>query len=83
MILKPHFLVAEDLSSGALVALLPGWRAPELGIHAVYPTRRHLAPKVRLLVDFLAQALDEAGSDQLGVDVGSGSAGSAGEGPAR
>jgi DNA-binding transcriptional LysR family regulator len=58
VILKPHFLVAEDLSSGALVALLPGWRAPELGIHAVYPTRRHLAPKVRLLVDFLAQALD-------------------------
>jgi DNA-binding transcriptional LysR family regulator len=51
--------VADDLASGALVELLPGWRAPELGIHAVYPSRRHPAPKVRLLVDFLAQALAE------------------------
>jgi DNA-binding transcriptional LysR family regulator len=59
ILLKPCFLVADDLASGALVELLPGWRAPELGIHAVYPSRRHLAPKVRLLVDFLAQALAE------------------------
>ena len=57
IVLKPHFLVADDLSRGTLVALLPGWRAPELGIHAVYPSRRHLAPKVRLLVDFLASEL--------------------------
>ena len=57
IVLKPHFLVADDLTRGTLVALLPGWRAPELGIHAVYPSRRHLAPKVRLLVDFLASEL--------------------------
>jgi DNA-binding transcriptional LysR family regulator len=61
VILKPQFLVADDLASGALVELLPQWRAPELGIHAVYPSRRHLAPKVRLLVDFLVDAL---GADQ-------------------
>lgn len=59
LVLKPCFLVADDLASGALQEVLPGWRAPELGIHAVYPSRRHLAPKVRLLVDFLADALTD------------------------
>jgi DNA-binding transcriptional LysR family regulator len=59
IVLKPQFLVADDLVRGTLVELLPGWRAPELGIHAVYPSRRHLAPKVRLLVDFLVEALAE------------------------
>lgn len=57
IILKPGFMVAGDLANGSLVALLPQWRGAELGIHAVYPSRQHLAPKVRLLVDFLAQAL--------------------------
>ncbi|QIM53111.1 LysR family transcriptional regulator [Hydrogenophaga crocea] len=58
LILQPSFLVDPHLRSGALVALMPGWHAVELGVYAVYPTRRHVAPKVRLLIDFLAQALD-------------------------
>lgn len=57
LILQPSFLVAPHLRSGHLVEVLPTWRAAELGIYAVYPTRRHVAPKVRLLIDFLVQAL--------------------------
>ena len=57
IILKPCFMVGDDLVAGRLVQVLPLWQAPELGIHAVYPSRRHLSPKVRLLVDFLSQAL--------------------------
>lgn len=57
IILQPDFLVGDDLAAGRLVEVLPQWRAPELDIHAVYPTRKHLSPKVRVLVDYLAQAL--------------------------
>jgi DNA-binding transcriptional LysR family regulator len=55
VILQPSFLVGDDLKSGALVRLLPDYRSTTLGVYAVYPTRKHLSPKVRLLVDFLAE----------------------------
>lgn len=57
IVLQPTFLVGPHLASGALVELLPDWPAGELGVHALYPSRRHLTPKVRALVDFLADAL--------------------------
>ena len=53
IILQPSFIVGADLASGALVELLPAYRAAELGIHAVYASRRHVAPKVRLLIELL------------------------------
>jgi DNA-binding transcriptional LysR family regulator len=56
IVLQPDFLVGEDLRRGALQELLPGYRGPELGIYAVYPTRKFLPLKTRKLVDFLAQA---------------------------
>lgn len=52
--LLPSFIVGPDLRSGALTELLTAYRPPELGVHAVYPASRHLSPKVRRLVDFLA-----------------------------
>lgn len=57
IILQPDFLVQNDLSRGALVELMPEFRAAELGIFAVYPTRKQLPLKVRRLVDFLVNAL--------------------------
>lgn len=56
LILQPAFLVSDDLRSGALLEVLPAFRAPELGVYAVYPSRQHVAPKVRVLIDFLVQA---------------------------
>jgi DNA-binding transcriptional LysR family regulator len=52
-----HFVDGE-FEAGRLVALLREWEAPPLPIHAVYPTRRFLAPKVRAMVDFLAEEFD-------------------------
>ena len=40
--------------------MLPQFRSIELGIYAVYPSRKQLAPKVRRLVDFLASAFEQA-----------------------
>jgi DNA-binding transcriptional LysR family regulator len=54
VILQPSFLVGPDLAAGTLVELLPQYRSLELGIYAVYPTRKHVSAKVRALIDFLA-----------------------------
>lgn len=54
VILQPTFLVGEDLAAGTLVELMPEFRSIELGIYAVYPTRKHVSPKVRALIEFLA-----------------------------
>jgi DNA-binding transcriptional LysR family regulator len=58
IVLEPTFLVGEDLAAKRLLRLCPDWRSATLGVHAVYPTRRHLPSKVRLLVDFLAGAFE-------------------------
>jgi DNA-binding transcriptional LysR family regulator len=55
IILQPSFLVGGDLRRGSLVELMPQYRSVELGIHAVYPTRKFLPLKVRTLIDFLAE----------------------------
>ena len=52
-----HFVDGE-FETGRLVRLLQDWEAPPLPMHAVYPTRRFLAPKVRAMVDFLAEEFD-------------------------
>jgi DNA-binding transcriptional LysR family regulator len=56
IVLQPSFLVATHLASGALVEVLPQYRSIELGVYAVFPTRKHLTPKVRALIDFLVEA---------------------------
>jgi DNA-binding transcriptional LysR family regulator len=48
--------VAQAVRSGRLVSLLPEFSADQpLPINAVYPHRRHLAPKVPAFVDFLIE----------------------------
>ena len=56
IVLQPTFLVGPHLVSGALVEVLPQFRAVELGVYAIFPTRTHLTPKVRALIDFLIEA---------------------------
>jgi DNA-binding transcriptional LysR family regulator len=52
---EPSFIVADDLAAGRLQAALMNYDTRELGIYAVYASRRHLSPKVRTFVDFLAE----------------------------
>jgi DNA-binding transcriptional LysR family regulator len=56
IVLEPSFLVGPHLASGALIEILPQYRSLELGVYAVYPSRKHLTPKVRSLIDFLVDA---------------------------
>lgn len=61
IILQPSFLVGDDVATGALLELMPQFRSLELGIYAVYPTRKHVSPKVRALIDFLTHHFSQPG----------------------
>ena len=49
----PQLACEDEIASGALVPILEGFEKPPIGIYVVYPSRAHLAPKVRAFVDFL------------------------------
>ena len=50
----PTFIVGADLQAGTLVTVLDEFGVQDLAMSAVYPPGRHLSPKVRAFVDFLA-----------------------------
>ena len=50
-------MIAADLECGDLVEVLPEYKGVELGVYAVYPSRKLLSAKVRVLVDFLAEKI--------------------------
>ncbi len=60
IIMQPSFLVGDDLAAGTLVELMPQFRCMVLGVYAVYPTRKHVSPKVRVLIDFLSRHFAQA-----------------------
>ena len=51
--------VGDDLRCGRLVSLLDDYAAPPVGIHAVFPERRHLPLRVRLFIDQLRQTFGD------------------------
>ena len=51
----PDFIAEPELKSGKLVAVLEEFTPQGGGIFAVYPHRRYLPAKVRVLVDYLVQ----------------------------
>lgn len=51
----PDFVGAASVASGHVRRILQGHEADAGGIWAIYPPGRHLAAKVRVLVDFLAE----------------------------
>jgi DNA-binding transcriptional LysR family regulator len=53
----PDWLANEDEAAGRLVRVLPHLFSLHVPVHAVYPASRHLSPKVRAFVDFIAAAL--------------------------
>jgi len=57
--LLPLFAVLDDLSSGALVCLLNEFPAQSVPLSLVYSSRRHLAPRTRLVLDFILEQLRE------------------------
>jgi DNA-binding transcriptional LysR family regulator len=56
-IIRPAaFLVGEDIRAGRLVRLLPDFDVSDTDLLALYPSRRHVSAKVRVMLDFLGTA---------------------------
>lgn len=53
----PDYYVRPALDSGQLLPLLQHYQEADEGIWAIYPHNRHLSPKVRMLLDFIGEAL--------------------------
>jgi len=53
----PSYLCGQDLASGQLVQVLPGWRPMAGHLVVLFPSRRGLPAAARALVDFLKSEL--------------------------
>ena len=55
--LLPHHVCEGDLASGRLQKVLPELAVPPNPFYLIYPSREHLAPALRTLMDFVAERL--------------------------
>ena len=53
----PEYRCIADLRARRLEHVLKEWCSPRAAIHAVYPSTRHLSPKVKAFVDHLQEKL--------------------------
>lgn len=56
--LIPYPYVEDDLREGRLQSVLNDWSKAETTVYAVYPSRRHVTPKVRVFLEFLVKEFD-------------------------
>ena len=61
--MMPSFVAGQDLASGRIEPVLTDWRLPELHVFAVYPHRRFVSPKVKVLVEALRAAFGDGTRD--------------------
>jgi DNA-binding transcriptional LysR family regulator len=55
----PAWLFDREIASGDVKVLLEGWRPPAEPINALHPATRRPSTKIRVFVDFLADALSD------------------------
>ena len=60
LILVPDYLVADEVKSGRLVAVLTAFCSPRLPINAIYPHRQHLSTNVRSFLDLVTRHVHRA-----------------------
>ncbi len=49
----PEFVMEQALADKKLVILFPDYDSPTIDVFAIYPSRKHLSPKVRCFIDLL------------------------------
>ncbi|WP_343698991.1 LysR family transcriptional regulator [Caulobacter sp.] len=53
LIWLPTYIVQDDIDQGLLVPVLEDFRSPADPIRVIYPSKRHLSPRVRGFIDML------------------------------
>jgi DNA-binding transcriptional LysR family regulator len=62
--LLPAYLVVDDMQAGRLERVLPDHGAETLPAYVVYPSRRHMAPRTRVVIDFLVEEVQHLRAGQ-------------------
>jgi DNA-binding transcriptional LysR family regulator len=60
----PHRMVGAPISDGRLRRVLDDYTTPAGGLHAVYPSSRHLSPLVKAFIDLAADRIGAAGTGE-------------------
>ena len=55
----PGYLTEQAIAAGKLASVLHEYCPHDIGIYAVYPHNRHLATKVRVFIDFIAERFSQ------------------------
>ncbi|MGY3571024.1 LysR family transcriptional regulator [Vibrio sp. SCSIO 43135] len=55
----PSFNLTDELQTGKLVQLFPELPEVDIGVYVVYPSRKHMASKVRHFIDFIFAELGD------------------------
>ena len=55
--LLPTFLCLPEVKAGKLVRILKKWRTGERPVHIVYPSQKHVSPKIRAFIDLASTIL--------------------------
>ncbi|CAH9062102.1 HTH-type transcriptional regulator DmlR [Pseudoalteromonas holothuriae] len=53
----PEFYITDALSTGELHVLFEQFPQPQVHVYAIYPSKKHLSPKVRCFIDLLSEQL--------------------------
>jgi DNA-binding transcriptional LysR family regulator len=53
----PAFVMEQELNDKKLVILFPEYNSPTIDVYAIYPSRKHLSPKVRCFIDLLVDKM--------------------------
>jgi DNA-binding transcriptional LysR family regulator len=67
--LLSHLVVAEDIDAGRLCVLMPECPPIRFPLTVVYPSRRNLPPRVRVVIDFLNEIIQDNPEMKDGDDV--------------
>jgi len=67
----PSFILGDALRSGVLERVLPGWTGAErVALYCLFPPDRHMLPKLRVFIDFLADWFGDPPYWDEGLGVG-------------
>ncbi|NPT53408.1 LysR family transcriptional regulator [Paraburkholderia elongata] len=67
IVIKSMWDVEADLRGDCLKILLPEWRYPDAPLHALYHRNRFMAPRVRVLLDFLSERFAQVSNELEGL----------------
>jgi len=60
IVLKVLWDIQDDLREGRLVEVLAPFANNAINLYVVYPTRKHLPPRVRVFIDFMAESIGDS-----------------------